>query len=277
MTDNMQGVDQDLLDGIAMLEQILEVMPDDQEALKALYNAYCQAGQRDRAAEYIGKLADVVYANNDLDAVDFVIDELRSFTEEFPGEVVSRLARLQALNAQKEERSPSSSRAQTESSMGTDADVTEELALAWKLYEEGQLTQEEYSAALHDVTEISTKELDVPSSLLHMLYDRGFAHMNRVVNHLSARSGVPCIALRNFELSPELAAALPLEMASHDGVLPFGFFGDDLLVAILNPYNEQLITKAKRLSNRRCHPYLVHPDDYDAALTKLRELAEYAQ
>ena len=276
MSENAQQVDQDLVDGIAMLEQILEVMPDDQEALKALYNAYCQAGQRDRAAEYIGKLADVVYSNHDLDAVDFVIEELRSFTEEFPGEVVSRLARMQALNAQKEESTPSN-KTQTGTSSTTETDVTEELALAWKLYEEGQLSQEEYSAALHDVTEISTKEVDVPSTLLHVLYDRGFAHMNRVVNHLSARSGVPCIALRNFELSPALATVFPLELASHDGVLPFGFFGDDLQVAVLNPYKESLLKKASKLSNRRCHPYLVHPDDYDAALTKLRELAQSAQ
>ena len=275
MADNTQ-VDQDLLDGIAMLEQILEVMPDDQEALKALYNAYCQAGQRDRAAEYIGKLADVVYSNNDLDAVDFVIEELRSFTEEFPGEVVSRLARLQALNAQKDEGSPTRGK-QTGSSSSPEADVGEELTLAWKLYEEGQLSQEEYSAALHDVTEISTKEIDVPSTLLHVLYDRGFPHMNRLINHLSARSGVPCIALRNFEFTPQLATVFPIELVAHDGVLPFGFFGEDLQVAILNPYNGHSLKEAERISKRRCHPYLVHPDDYDTALAKLRELAQYAQ
>jgi hypothetical protein len=158
-----------------------------------------------------------------------------------------------------------------------DSDISEELALAWRLYEENQLSQEEYSSVLHDLTETSSKDLDVPASVLHVLNDRGFTQMKRIINYLSERSGVPCIALPCFELDDEALSLLPIKVAVHDGALPFALFGDDLLLAVLNPFNSVLVDKAEKLCGRRCHTYLVGPEEYDAALEQVRkQLAEAA-
>ena len=263
--------DGNLANSITMLEQILEVMPQDIEALKALYNAYNQGGKAERAFEYLGKLAEVVCGGNDSEAADFIAEQLPAFEASFPLEVsrlLERILPLVGLGDPGPVAEPEGGAAPT-----SEAEISEELALAWKLFEEDQLSQEEYSSVLHDLTEISSKEIDVPVSVLHVLNDRGFNQMNRIMNYMSSRSGMPCISLLNFELSEEVAAMLPLELAARDGALPFAVFGDDLLVAVLNPFNNMLADKVENASGHRCHAYLVSAEEYDIALNKLRELA----
>jgi hypothetical protein len=269
MADETKQIDGDLADSITMLEQILEVMPDDVMAVKALYTAYCQCDQRDRAFEYLGKLADNVFDSGDLDTVNFVMEHLQAFSDEFPSETAAQLARLRTMaapeNTTPEKTTPAGGQQ-------TDTDISEELALAWKLYEENQLSQEEYSSILHDLTEVSSKELNVPISVLHVLNDRGFSQMNRIMNYMSSRSGVPCISLLNFELPEAVGEVVPVDVAAHDGALPFGFFGNDLLVGVLNPFNNILVDKVEKVSGHRCHTYLISPEEYDPALEKFRTM-----
>ncbi len=269
MADEIQPMDSDLADSIAMLEQILEVMPQDDTALKALYNAYRQCGRRDRAFEYLGMLVDVAYANADTEISAFVIKQMPGFEEEYPAESAAQLARLRTLVSSRAD-AVAAPETPAASSPSTDADISEELALAWRLYEENQFDQEEYSSILNDLTEVSSKGLDVPISVLHVLNDRGFTQMNRIMNYMSSRSGIPCISLSRFELPEQVAGVLPMDVAAHGGALPFGFFGNNLLVGVLNPFNNALMDQVERSSGHRCHAFLVAPEDYDAALGKLR-------
>lgn len=275
MADEQQPMDSDLADSIAMLEQILEVMPQDASALRALFNAYGQCGHRARAFEYLGLLADVAYATADTETAEFVIGNLSDFEKEYPSEVIEQVARLRTLSPRGVEATAAPGTTPSTAS-ATDVDISEELALAWKLFEENQLEQEEYSSILNDLTEVSSKELDVPISVLHVLSDRGFTQMNRIMNYMSSRSGVPCISLSNFELPEQVGNILPLEISAHDGALPFGFFGNDLLVAVLNPFNNTLMDKVEKSSGHRCHAYLVSPVEYDASLGRLRGLVASA-
>lgn len=271
MGKDKHASDDDLNDSVAMLEQILEVMPDDIMALKALYNAYRQCDRHEQAFEYLGMLADVAYKNKDSETTEFVVKQLPDFEDQFPVEVSAHIVRLQEVFGGAElSDAPASDKAPSPSA---DVEISEELALAWKLYEENQLSQEEYSSVLHDLTEVSSKEVDVPISVLHVLNDRGFVQMNRIINYLSSRSGVPCISILNFELSKKMVEVLPLEISARDGALPFGFFGNDLLVAVLNPFSNVLIDMVEKVGGHRCHTYLVSAEEYDIALGKLRGLA----
>jgi tetratricopeptide (TPR) repeat protein len=271
MEKDKNAIDGDLADSVAMLEQILEVMPQDLMALRALYNAYSQYDCSERAFEYLGMLADIAYNSNDFETAEFIMKQLPGFEGEFPSEVDVQLARLQTVVGRD---GPSSAPAsEKKPASAADAEIGEELALAWKLYEENQLSQEEYSSVLHDLTEVSSKEVDVPVSVLHVLNDRGFSQMNRIMNYMSSRSGVPCVSLLNFELTEQMADVLPLEVSARDGALPFGFFGNDLLVAVLNPFSNMLIDKVEKTGGHRCHTYLVSAEEYDIALGKLRGLA----
>ncbi len=275
MGEPNQRISGSLADSIAMLEQIIEVMPQDADTLRALYHAYCQGGVRPRAFEYLNRLVDVATEAGGAEIKSFVQAELASFEGDYPSEVAAQIARLRTLakaTAAMPKPSPVAPSSLAAKMKARDADISEELSLAWRLYEENQLSQEEYSSVLHDLTEVSSKNLDVPVSVLHVLSDRGFTQMNRIMNHLSTRSGVPCLSLANFELAEPVSAVLPMDIPAHDGALPFAFFGNDLLVGVLNPFNKVLLEKVEEAAGHRCHTFLVAPEDYDKALGRLRAL-----
>jgi hypothetical protein len=248
-------------------------------ALKAVYSAYRKSGDAGRAFEYLGRLVEVATTDHDMDLLAFVRTEFSAFEQSHPSEVAAHMARLRVLVSEAAKTGYKPAPEQAEAQPGhqpVETDISEELALAWKMYEEGQLSQEEYSSVLHDLTEISSKELDVPASVLHVLNDRGFTQMGRIMAYMSERSGVPFVALTNFELNEQVAAALPMEVPASDGALPFAFLGNDLLVAVLNPFNHMLEEKVETQSGHRCHTFLADPQAYDIALGKLRALAAKA-
>jgi len=276
----MSDMHEGLADSIAMLEQILEVMPQDVDALKALYNANLQSGNPMRAFEYLNRIINEADGLADVELFAYLQSELQRFEETHSAEVAAHQNRIRTLSGDRkmvQDVSPSvESSAKDQQDIKTDADISEELALAWRLYEENQLTQDEYSNVLHDLTEVSSKELDVPISVLHVLNDRGFPNLTRIMVFASNRSGLPYISLTNFELDERAAAALPLHYPVHEGLLPFGYLGNDLMVAVLNPFNRALVEEARQKSGHRCHVFLVEPDDYDAALTNLRTIISAA-
>jgi len=270
----------DLLESIAMLEQILEVMPTDVMTLKALFNAYNQTGNKESAFEFLTRIADLSLTNKDANLSQFVLDNINQFEDQYSAEVAAHTARLQALvgnetssesTSTPKEHVPPKKKKKKKSK--AEAAIASELALAWRLYEDNQLSQEEYSLILNDLTEISSKDLDIPCSVLHVVFDRKMPIMNKIRNYLSSRSGVPNISLSNFSLPKEVASVFPIDISIHDGALPFGFVGDDIMIAVLNPFDSALIDKAETFSGHRCHPYLVAPEEYDEMLQKLKEIS----
>lgn len=276
----MSDIHDGLADSIAMLEQILEVMPQDVAALKALYNASLQSGNPMRAFEYLNRIIDEAVGLADLELFAYLQSELPRFEETHSAEVAAHQARIRTLYGEhrinQDISQSAESPAKDQYDLTTDVDISEELALAWRLYEENQLSQDEYSSVLHDLTEVSSKELDVPISVLHVLNDRGFSNLTRIMVFASNRSGLPYISLANFELDERAASALPLNYPIHEGLLPFGYLGNDLMVAVLNPFNTALLEKVEQESGHRCHVFLVEPDDYDAALTALQTIVSAA-
>ena len=269
----------DLLESIAMLEQILEVMPTDIMTLKALFNAYNQTGNIESAFEFLTRIADVSLMNKDTTLSQFVLENITQFEEQYSSEVAAHSARLQALAGDKEPstsdstpKPPSTPKRKKKKKSKAEAAIASELALAWRLYEDNQLSQEEYSLILNDLTEISSKDLDIPCSVLHVIFDRKMPIINKIRNYLSNRSGVPNVSLANFSLPKEVASVFPIDISIHDGALPFGFIGNDLMIAVLNPFDSALIDKTETFSGHHCHPYLVAPEEYDKMLEKLKEL-----
>ena len=279
MAEEYTTVDENLANSIAMLEQILEVMPQDADALRAVYSAYRKVGQDKEAFDYLCRIIDVYISSGNEDLHLFIQTELDHYESQFPSEVAAQSERIGTKDdtpvhgaGDAVETVDVSNQTVPGMPGKQDTDISEEIALAWRLYEDNQISQEEYSSVLHDLTEVSSKELDVPVSVLHVLHDRGFTQMNRIMNYMSTRSGVPCINLSGYEISEEVAMALPLEVSAHDGALPFAFMGENLLVAVLNPFNNMLVEKSESAFGNRCRTFLVEPEDYDLTLVRLRAL-----
>ena len=157
-------------------------------------------------------------------------------------------------------------------------DIQAELVLAWRLFQAGELEQEDYARVVQDLTDVSTRKADVPVTVLHALNDRSYKHLDKVMARLSKDSGLPIIALANFEIPHSVHTLLPIELMSHWGAIVFDVLGSDLLIAVLNPFDKILQTEVATLTGRACHVYLVSAPDYDKALAQIRKaLAEAAE
>jgi hypothetical protein len=252
----------------AMLEQILEVMPDDLFTLRALYETSLKMEEPEKALDCLKRLDDGSRAAQNAEIIAFVINQYESIVEDMP-ELRSRIERLQELQMVSDIMSSQS--APRKSAASRKSGIESEMALAWELFQDEQLSQEEYSNVLHDLTEMSSRDVSVPVTVLHILHDRNFSRFERLMTHLCQKSGVPIIALNQFSEREELRESLPIDFISRHGALPFSKVGGDLLLAVLNPLDKELIRRASELSGCRCHPYLVSPQDYDQRLTQIKK------
>jgi hypothetical protein len=262
------GSHEDQQDTIAMFEQILEVMPSDQLALRTLYKSFLQLNDREKAFGYLNRLADVLLVDQDEDDVSYLIEQFELFLD-FDQAVAS--ARLEALRLLGPGEDCSSAVLSVLSGKSAERDIDQEMGLAWRLFQEELLTQEEYSNLLTDLTESSARGMGVPVTVLHVLEDRGFKHIARIMHYICEHAGSPFISLSGFELTEEVCSVLPLEFMRRRAAIPFGKMGGELMVGMLNPFNEDLIHDVEVATGRKCHIYLVEPSEYDFAVKKMGE------
>ena len=262
---------EELEHGVEALEQILEIMPEDYSTLYTLYESFIKLEQPEKAFKHLARLADFSLRSKNKEGVSFVLQQYESLGD-LGEEVEARKAQLRDMKAELAGEASDTSQQDVE---GVSAAVPQtlgaEMALAWDLYQEEQISQEEYSNVLHDLTEMSSQSVGVPVTVLHVLHDRQFSRFERLMTHLCIKSGVPIIALSSYEESEEFIEVLPIDFLTQRGVLPFAAIGDDLLVAVLNPFDKALLREAEQAAEKRCHPYLVSPDEYDHRLTQIKK------
>lgn len=255
---------------VEALEQILEVMPDDLFTLRALYETYLKLQLPEKALDSLNRLDDAARASQDAETITFVIDQYQSIEEEVP-EVRKRIERLQELQMVSSLIDENVSGDEATAPPAVKKGLEAEMALAWDLFQDDQLSQEEYSSVLHDLTEMSSNEMAVPVTVLHILHDRNFSRFERLMTYLCQKSDVPVMSLSQCEESEELRRMLPLDFMSHHGAIPFAQVGPDLQLAVLNPFDRELVDEVSRMTGCRCHPFLVTPQEYDQRLSAIRK------
>ncbi len=250
-----------------MLEQILEVMPDDLFTLRALYETSLKLELPEKALNCLKRLDDGARASQNAEMIAFVLNQYASIVGEIP-ELQKRIVRLQELQLV---TNLMSDEVPERPSAMHKSGIESEMALAWELFQDEQLSQEEYSNVLHDLAEMSSREVSVPVTVLHILHDRNFSRFERLLTYLCQKSGVPIMALNQFEEREELREILPLEFITHHGIMPFAEVGGDLLLAVLNPFDKELLRRAGEISGRCGHAYLVTPQEYDQRLAQIKK------
>jgi tetratricopeptide (TPR) repeat protein len=266
-TAAIANADSEIWAAVSAFEKILEAVPTDRLAIETLADAFEKLGDKAKSQQYLLRLVDVVLLENDSAAGPGLIERLEAYGREEAmlqarKRVEQMLARDAAARMAAEKNTTTVRKA---------ADITHEVSLAWELLQEAKLSQAEYSAVVQDLSENSSKRIDVPVSVLHALADRQFKGMDKVLTHLCKLSGLPLIVLSSFELNPEAFMLLPMEFMTRRGAIVFDLMGRDALVAVLNPVDKDLQADVKRVLKRACHFYLSNSSDYDAVLAAIRK------
>jgi F0F1-type ATP synthase delta subunit len=268
----------EIFSAISAFEKILEAVPTDRLAIETLADAYDKLGDVPKTIGYLLKLVEVVVHENDTLAAPAIIEKLRAFNREETARARNRLQAMldkekNARAAQAEKAAPGAAApAPAAPGVRKAADITREVALAWELLQSGRFNQADYSMVVQDLSENSTKRVDVPVSVLHALSDRQFKGLEKVVAHLSKMSGAPILPLSSFELNRDAFMLLPMDFLTRRGAICFDVMGSDALVAVLNPVDKDLQEDVQRLLKRRCHFYLVSATDYDSTLANIRKV-----
>ncbi len=266
------GAEAEIWNAIAAFEKILEALPSDHVSLETLADAYEKVGDHTRAKDYTLRLAKVLMDEGDEDAVHDLRQKILSFDQNDP-QVKKILARLRNLEPEKVRALVRDEESERTRPAGN---IAGEITFAWNLLQAKKLTQDDYNNIVHDLSENSSKKSEVPVSTLHVLHDRHFSAINEVLAFVAAACNTPIVALSNFEIQPNVAALLPVDVIIKRGALIFELMGDDALVGILNPYDTQLPTDIEDLTGKTCHCFLVAPEDFDNALAKIKTLAASA-
>lgn len=254
---------------ISAFEQILEAIPEDRTALETLYEAYDHIGDKSRSLEYVIRLSEVIIEEGDSEPLGWLYSEIERVGGNDPR---VETAQKSIENKLMEMGLPSPADMAPKKRKATaKVNISSELSLAWNLMQADLLNQEEYSIVVEDLTENSTKPLNVPVTVQHVLNDRDMTIQDRVIEFLCQDSTLPLITLADFEVEAASYTLLTMNFLEHRGAIVFDMIGNDALVAILNPYNYELRDEIQAHLKRSCHFYLVNAEDYDMKLNKIRD------
>ncbi len=290
-TQNRENTEAEVWNAIAAFEKILEAIPDDRSSLETLFHAYEHIGDRARALEYLLRLSEIVAAEHDAETAAYIIEKLDEY-----GASDDRIARqqqiLRSLAAEVEEAMAAAERASVAAGREETTDVPEpapapalaavsaetapvrfrvadELSFAWRLFEAGEITQEEYASVAHDLAELSIDGHLSTVSVLHALEGRAFSGMERVMGYVSRESKTPMVSLQSFELQPATSTLLPKTFVIRRGAVVFDLLKEDALVAVMNPFDRTLRSDVEKATGLTCHFFMALPRDFDAVVASL--------
>lgn len=278
MAENEEPIDEEsrhMLETVTMFEQILEVMPGDEMALRALYDAYSHLDRRDQAFEMLNRLTEIALDTEEYHLGDFLVSQYSLYEDLSNSRSVGLRERLSTCLLDMQQAGAEASTVETKNTpleVGPDDRKDAELSLAWELYQDGLLQEEDYTMVVQDITEMLAKDVAVPVTVLHVLSDRRFTHYSAVVTWMAQKSGSPFISLRTFEIGADLQVALPSSFIQKNAALCFKSIGGELLIAVLNPFDTKLIKTVASMVGRTVHPYLIDAEEFDEYLKDIQEI-----
>jgi tetratricopeptide (TPR) repeat protein len=276
-----KDIEAEIWNAISAFEQILEAMPNDKASLEALSHAYEQIGDHTKAKEYFIRLGNVLVDEGEV----FAAGEIEAKIKEYAGDdsdAAALIKRISAMVADKNlDQGAASSAARpaekgggkkTVEKVRTTFNIAEELAFAWNLMEAKELTQEEYSNVVQDLTEMSAGDSVATISVLHVLEARTFKNLDRIIGFLTRECGTPFVSVACFDIMPAVIAILPREFMVRRGAMIFELIGKNALAVVMNPYDKQLRKDVESVSGQPCHFYMTLPSEFDQAVQKINDM-----
>jgi len=275
--DSRIELEEKVWNAIATFEQILEAMPNDRASLDTLAHAYEQVGDHTKAKDYLVRLGNVIIQENDAEAGQEILAKIEAYAEH-DDDARLLLGRMKDFLSSKKisaaASSPESRSGQTKagaSGVRSSFNMADELSFAWNLLEAGELTQEEYSNVVQDLTEMSAGDSNTTISVLHVLEARAFKNLERIIGFVSKECSTPIISLASFDLQSSVVSLLPMEFIVRRGAIVFELLGNNALVVVMNPYNKQLRQDVEAAIGKKCHFFVALSSEFDQAIARINQ------
>ncbi len=280
----MAQVDPKMIEAIAFFEEMIQTMPKDRTALEFLAVAYEQTKQKDKRRDVLVRLVDVLLMENDYQNAKAIAEHLKAFPDFMPAmlaiERVAALAELEHIADTMPVRvSPSQETAFTPAKPTKEwpADVhsishaaaSAEMDLVWFWHDNDYLPKDLCMDIMNALTERPVTDTPLLVSALAILEDHHPEYTDLVMEKMQRACNIPPIPVELFEPTPAALQTVTSLFCTVKGVLPFSLMGNELLVALLNPMNEELRLEISDRSGRICHFFLAHPKSWQHLFSKI--------
>jgi hypothetical protein len=281
----------EILEAINAFESILDAMPNDRSSLETLAHAYAHIGDEVKSREYMIRLGHVVVDEGDLTAAANLLEQLQILTPD--SDVTMLIGRLELLlsgeagtagPAPVAEEVAGADLPEAGAVVGAEAlapssyistlafSISDELVVAWNLVEADLMAMDEYSSVAHDLAEMASEKTAMTVSVFHALEARSSNQLEKCLSHVSAECSAPLVALDCYEIPLEVGQLIPEDFMVRQGVIAFSMVGNEVLVAMMNPYNQECLAEVSKMAGRKCHPFMAVPTAFDFSLSQLRTM-----
>jgi len=252
-------------------EAVLAAFPDDVSVLESLIMAYDQAGEKERARDRALQLGQLLAAQHDWKRLDELVGRRLALHPDHP-DFLALQQEVQAMREVPAAAVPAAPKPSPETALAAlQSDIRGELDLGWMLVESEVITSDQYEKAVESLMENRASAFGEGTlSLLQELQASHGMDMERIVGSLSQRTETPFILLSQYEIDEALVHLIPMKYIKGLSVLPFARLGAEIMVAVLNPVDQNLRKSLTSYLQTRVHFYFTSPEEFQAAMEALQ-------
>jgi hypothetical protein len=279
MPTNTAEDESQLQQTIEMFEVIVQSQPNDCQSLEILKEAYKKLGREDDVVNTSKRIAQAYMQSGQLSSA---ILEFETVLQQRPNDpdVLGALKSIQDTAGEMATQpidgfepaalapAAPATKAESKSKAATPQQIQDGRDTMLKLFVEGKLItagdfdlcwrSSDYADALQDVVE----------PFIHTLSGRGIFPLERSLKILSDKSRMGFLPLDRYDVDIDLTRSFPADVCRRWCVLPFDRMSKAVMVATVNPFNQQAVKDLSQVTSYRILWYLSSPNDLLSNLRK---------
>jgi tetratricopeptide (TPR) repeat protein len=273
MPTNTAEDESQLQQTIEMFEVIVQSQPNDCQSLEILKEAYKKLGREDDVVNTSKRIAQAYMQSGQLSSA---ILEFETVLQQRPNDpdVLGALKSIQDTAGEMAAQpidgfepaalAPAAPAAKAESKSKTPAtpqQIQDGRDTMLKLFVEGKLITAGDFDLCWRPTDQSAALQDVVEPFIHTLSGRGIFPLERSLKILSDKSRMGFLPLDRYDVDIDLTRSFPADVCRRWCVLPFDRMSKAVMVATVNPFNQQAVKELSQVTSYRILWYLSSPND----------------
>lgn len=278
------GEEAQLAQTIEMFEVITESQPTDYQSLEILKEAYSKLGRDQDVVKTSKRIAEAYVQMGQLSsaileyetilqrfpddpdvqkALKQIESKANNFSQQFPA------AEAPAAAAPAKPAPASSNGKPHKTAKATPDKVDDGRQAMHKIFVDGKVISAGDFDLCWVAPDLSRPPETISEPFVQLLADKGIVQVEKSLKILSDKSRVAYLPLEKYELDIDLARSFPPEVCKRWCVLPFDRMSKSILVATVNPFNQQAAKELAEATHSRIIWYLVEPAELIKTLKKV--------
>jgi tetratricopeptide (TPR) repeat protein len=272
-----QGEEAQLLQTIEMFEVIAQSQPNDCQSLEILKEAYTKLGREEDVVKTSKRIAQAYMQSGQLSSAILEYEtvlqrrpddaDVQSALQEI--EDKANTAAVQSAGVESVASVSQSDTAKThKKAHAAPAEIDDGRKTMHKIFVESKIITEGDFDLCWRTTDLSAAVEAVVEPFIQALADKKILMVEKSLKLLSDRSRTAFLSLDKYDVDIDLTRGFPAEACRRWCVLPFDRMSKSILVATVNPFNQQAVKDLSEATTHRLLWYLAPPADL---MTNLRK------